>query len=121
VALANKELRKLIGVVEINKTYISGKDKNRHGGSRKDDLGRTGKAIVIGAIERKGNIVVRAISHADALTLTHFISVTISTKVSIIAHNDAGAYNDLLYGMRHANVNRSRKKYVVGSIHTNTD
>jgi transposase-like protein len=64
--LANEEFRRLIGIVEIDETYIGGKAGNRHGGS-KGDKGRSTKTktAVLGAVERKGNVVARVIEHAD--------------------------------------------------------
>jgi len=118
--LANEEFRRLMGIVEIDETYIGGKDKNRHGGDRHDGPGGKSKAIVVGAVERKGNVVARVIARADGKTLAHFISETISHRVSLLAHDDASAYNDLPHGIEHAAVNHSKRQYVVGSIHTNT-
>jgi transposase-like protein len=60
--LANEDFRKLMGVVEVDETYIGGDDSNRHIGKKK---GRGDKAIVIGAVERKGNVVVRVLDKAD--------------------------------------------------------
>ena len=63
VALGNVEFRKMVGYVEIDETYVGGKAKNKHKGKggRGDfgDTGGTGKAIVIGAVKRKGNVVAK--------------------------------------------------------------
>ena len=61
------EMYKLDGVVEVDETYVGGKDRNRHKGKKSADLRKAGKATgfakvgVIGAIARKGNVVARVI------------------------------------------------------------
>src|SRR5271170_4859351 len=64
--LANEEFRRLMGIVEVDETYIGGKGKNRHGKHDGKDKGRSTqrKAAVVGAVERKGNVVARVISRA---------------------------------------------------------
>lgn len=54
--LANEEFRKLVGIVELDETYVGGKGRNQHGPHDGDDKGRSTKrkSAVIGAIERKG-------------------------------------------------------------------
>ena len=51
--LANEEFRKLIGVVEVDETYIGGDDNNRHFDKKHGAKWRDVKTAVIGAVERK--------------------------------------------------------------------
>jgi transposase-like protein len=62
--LADKEFRKLMGIVEVDETFVGGKAKNRHWDKRGGGAatGGSGKAIVAGAVSRKGNVVARVIS-----------------------------------------------------------
>src|SRR5882672_2620069 len=62
-AMQDKEFPKLMGVVELDETYVGGKDKNRHGGKNAKPIGRgtAGKVAVIGAIARKGKVVCQMI------------------------------------------------------------
>lgn len=66
VALGNTEFKQLIGYVEVDETYVGGKAKNKHKGpGGRGDFGGTGghgKAIVVGAVQRKGNVVARVIN-----------------------------------------------------------
>jgi IS1 family transposase len=122
-ALANEEFRKLVGIVEIDDTYIGGIGKNRHGPHDPDNRGRStkSKTAVIGAVERKGNIVARVINRVDRATVRHFLNEAISRKVELIAHDDWPTYRYIFgAGEAHGAVNHSAKQYVHGVIHTNT-
>ena len=117
--LANEEFRRLMGVVEVDETFVGGKDKNRHKDDDRDGRGKgKRKVAVVGAVERKGKVVARVIDRTDFATLSHFLSETVSHKVSLIAHDDHGAYRHLKYP--HGAVRHQRGEYVVGAIHTNT-
>ena len=69
-AMHDSSFPKLLGEVEVDETYVGGKDSNRHR-SKKQNKAKKGstKATVIGAISRKGNVVCRLIESADKLTL----------------------------------------------------
>ena len=69
-AMKNGTFQKLMGEVEVDETFIGGKDKNRHW-HKKTHVGggTTGKIPVIGAISRKGNVVCQIIENTDRLTL----------------------------------------------------
>lgn len=47
-AMADPEFRKLIGIVEVDETFVGGKNKNRHVGKRTDGPGGEGKVAVMG-------------------------------------------------------------------------
>jgi hypothetical protein len=121
--LGNEEFRKLVGIVEIDETYIGGKRKNRHGPHDPGgDQGRNTKtkSAVIGAVQRKGNVVARVIDKVNRLTVMHFVNETVSHKVSLVAHDDFRSYRKLPTEIPHATVNHSARQYVHGVVHTNT-
>jgi hypothetical protein len=107
--LANPDFRKLMGIVEVDETYIGGKNKNRHWDKRTPGTGDEGKDTVVGAVERKGNIVARVIENADIKTLNSFIREAISEKVSLIATDDHPGYRKLI---KHGVVSRANKSTV---------
>jgi transposase-like protein len=118
--LADPEFRKLMGIVEVDETYIGGKNKNRHADKRTQGTGSAGKDIIAGAAERKGNVVARVIARADAATLNAFVRHAVSDKVSLIATDENAAYNPLDKIFDHKSVNHSAGQYVDGVVHTQT-
>jgi transposase-like protein len=116
--LANEDFRKLIGIVEVDETHIGGNDSNRHLKNKKGRNG--GKTIVIGAIERKGNVVARVIDRADHYDMEQFVHMVCSNKVSLLATDEHHGYLHLSDTFPHGTVKHSAKQYVVGAIHTNT-
>jgi hypothetical protein len=115
--LANPEFRKLMGIVEVDETYIGGKNRNRHWDKRTEGTGGEGKETIIGAAERKGNIVARVIECADTETLNNFIREAISEKVSLIATDEHSGYRQL---KKRKTVRHSAGQYVDGIVHTQT-
>lgn len=118
----------LTGEVEVDETYVGGKDKNRHWGKKSaqrraasprgplDDKIGFGKVGVIGAIERKGNVVARVIGDMDARTLQGFVHNAVDEKVSLVATDENPAYKHL--GLPHEAVTHSKGEYVRGNVHT---
>jgi len=118
--LIDPEFRKLMGIVEVDETYIGGKNKNRHRDKRAPGTGGAGKEIVVGAVSRKGNVVARVIRHTDTQTLQGFVREAVSTKVDLLATDEHSAYIGLSKDFPHAFVRHSRGEYVVGAVHTQT-
>lgn len=124
VAMGSEEFRKLVGFVEVDETYVGGKARNKHKGpGGRGDMGGTGghgKAIVVGAIKRKGNVIARVIENADMPTLNAFVDATVSKDVELISTDEHKGYNALRRRYPHGVVRHSQDEYVVGAIHTNS-
>jgi transposase-like protein len=108
----------LTGIVEVDETYVGGKDKNRHWDKKKghhDD-----KTPIIGAVQRKGDVIARVVDHITADTAYQFVTEVVSDKVSLLATDAWSGYDGLPYQMHRASVDHSKHQYVVGAVHTNT-
>ncbi len=89
--------------------------------SPRGDFGGTGgtkKDVIVGAVQRKGNLVARVIDRLGYNTISRFVNEAISDKVSLISTDEASVYRKLPYP--HGVVYHSRDEYVAGAVHTNT-
>jgi len=119
------------GQVEVDETYIGGKDRNRHKAKKSAQVRKAkgpqplgeaigyGKIGVIGAIERKGNVVAKVIGDMNAETLSGFVRHAISEKVDLVATDENPAYRYIDQRGSHKAVNHGRGEYVRGEVHTN--
>ncbi|MEW6544532.1 MAG: IS1595 family transposase [Nitrospirota bacterium] len=117
-AMKDADFSKLLGVVEVDETFIGGKDKNRHW-HKKQRNDKTGKLAVIGAIARKGNVVCQMIEGTDRHTLSNFVRQTVSERVSLVATDENAGYARLNRQFPHESVNHAKNEYVRGHVHTN--
>lgn len=112
----------LNGIIEVDETYIGGKNKNRHNDKKTEGgQGRGGddKTAVAGILERGGKVIAKKVKDVSGKTLKSFIKQNVE-KGSKIMSDEWKSYNGLSENYIHSIVTHGTNQYVNGETHTNT-
>ena len=106
------------GPIEVDETYMGGKERNKHKGKKiRAGRGTVGKIAVVGAKDRKTNKVrAKVTKNTDAKTLQKFVA-DIAAEGARVYTDDAAAYKGMPFD--HASVRHSVGEFVNGMAHTN--
>lgn len=104
------------GPIEVDETYLGGKNKNRHFDKKKPGRGTAGKTPVIGIKDRATNTIAAVpVVSANRATAEEIVLPSISEETPVYT-DDSKIYTRL---DNHESVNHSHGEYVRGDVHTN--
>ena len=105
----------LKGIVEIDETWVGGKVRGKGRGYKGN------KAVVVGAVQRDGKIVLKVVPDRSRATLHGFTNEHVADEAEAIHTDDWPPYRGLAdEDTRHETVNHSIGEYARGDVHTNS-
>jgi len=112
----------LNGIVEVDETYVGGKESNKHKDKKTpDNQGRSlkTKSVVIGALERPGKIVAKVVKDTRSSTVTPFIHEHVDINAEVKTDEDNAYNGPAKSGYDHNTINQGNSEYVNGDAHVN--
>ncbi|OQW36526.1 MAG: hypothetical protein A4E19_15300 [Nitrospira sp. SG-bin1] len=113
--------RKLMGDVEVDETYIGGQARNMHVDKQikmKRTEGFFRKAVVIGMLERKGEVRTAVLNRASTKLIERAVKENVVPGSSLYS-DQAHAYVKVGKEYAHQVINHA-ETYVKGNVHTNS-
>ncbi len=118
--IIDTESIKLDGTVEVDETYIGGKETNKHKNKKtlSYDKVRGDKTAVLGMIQRSGKVVLKKFRKINKSCIAPHIEQHISQK-AIVNTDESAIYKGALNGRERRIVNHSARQYVFEDDTTN--
>jgi len=114
-ALNEVDAQLLKGIVEVDETLVGGEMEGKWRGYRGN------KTMVVGALQRGGNIVLQVVRGADRETVHGFIRQNVAGDTEAIYTDEWPAYNGVAdKDTKHEAVEHRDKEYAKGDVHVNS-
>jgi transposase-like protein len=114
-ALKEVDAQLLKGIVEVDETFVGGEMEGKGRGYRGN------KTVVVGAMQRGGNICLQVVRGTDRETLHGFIRKNTDGDTEAIYTDEWPAYRGIAdKDTKHKTVKHRDKEYVAGDVHTNS-
>lgn len=116
-----KAPQKLKGTVELDETYVGGKNKNRHASKKiEGSRGRSkDKTPIVGLLERDGTLITYVVPNTEATTIQPLIEAIVEPQ-SLVITDSYRSYNGLDKTYTHAVVKALDGNFKTeGHLHTN--
>jgi transposase-like protein len=120
--VANKAPEMLEGYVQVDETFVGGKNKNRHAHKKvQGSQGRSSKdkTPVLGAVQLGGKLIANVVPDTSRHALQPIIHRMVK-EGSIMVTDEYQSYNGLGFRYAHMVVNHSAGEYVRGAFDTNS-
>ena len=117
----NVSADKFTGPVEVDETYIGGKESNKHEYKKlRSGRGTVGKTAIAGAKDRAtGKVKVAVVERTDRPTLQGFVRYAVEPGTTVYTDEHAAYRGITTFGIDHAAVRHGVGEYVNGQAHTN--
>ena len=121
--LHNNAPEMLDGIVEVDETFVGGKNKNRHASkkaAKSQGRAHVDKTAVVGILQRNGNVKTFVVANTDRETLQPIMLANVKPDAKIVT--DAfSAYKGLDISYDHVAIKHTDGNYItVGEDHTNS-
>lgn len=119
----------LTGTIEVDETFVGGKEKNKHRNKKRTDYNRilevneikgaASKTMVLGVLQRDGKVRTFVVPNRETVTLTSIMRANVETNSRIIS-DSLNSYKTLKGDYKHVAIKHTPGDYrTYGDEHTN--